>query len=163
MNRLTSNAARRLSTLAIAGLTAVGLFTLGCSSKQVYEGNSAVVHNDSANPTAELQVEWVKNKEDSVDMLVWITNISKSQFYVKQSSFHIDFAGQKTSAFNTPAFVELQPGERRQLVLIFKLGRGKPASGIVTLTVDPITEGQIEKPGASLAPLKLKLPVAADP
>ncbi len=155
MNRFAKNATKLVSTLSL-----IGLFAAGCSNKQVYEGNSALVRNDSAKPTAELQVEWVKNKDASVDMMVWISNISKTEIYVKQSSFHLDFDGHKTGAFNVPAFIELQPGERRQLVLIFKLGTDKPRSGLVTLTVDPINEGQIEKPGATLAPLKLKLPVA---
>ena len=155
MNRFAMNATKFATLLSLVGLIAVG-----CSNKQVYEGNSAAVRNDSAKPTAELQVEWVKNKDTGLDMMVWLTNVSKTQIYVKQSSFHVDYEGHKTGAFNVPAFIELQAGERRQILLIFKLGADKPRSGVATLTIDPINEGQIEKPGAALAPLKLKLPVA---
>jgi|GEM_PF-5932987 len=65
MNRFALITVQLISIFSI-----VGFLAAACQSKQVYEGSSAVARNDAAKPSAEMNVEWLKNKDGRIDLMI---------------------------------------------------------------------------------------------
>ncbi len=135
-----------LSALALA-------FTISaCAGKKVvYEGGAAT-KSTSAGPGIASSVVWLKNKKNSLDVNVRLTNEYSHPVMFRLSQAKMTFGGVTVAPSKMDLF-EMGAGLTAERVLIFKFGDTKAMAGVAELTLIPQHDGK------DLPPLKIALTV----
>lgn len=96
------------------------------------------------------KVLWLKNKKDTIDLLVDLRNEYPHPVTLRSNSFALDFGGRTVGPQSDSIWVTLAPGMNREQLLIFKLGQTKPPVGPATFTVKPLKGESQELPGITV-------------
>ena len=142
------------NTILALGLVLIAGFSAGCGHKTVLAADSATVGDAKG---VNMTVAWVKNKKNSIDAQVKVTNSAAHAVFFKNKSILLEFGDAKRGLKNMTQAFELAPGQSTDQVFIFDFGTTKAKSGVATLILTPTNiDG-----GGEMAPLKIKLPIEA--
>lgn len=133
--------------------------TVHCAHRMEY-GASQIKSNETANQSLEARVNWLKDKEDAVDLQVVLRNDYKQVITLKYHEMKLELGGEKPALVNPrPGTFELQPGESATRELVFRFfGEPKKRPGPAKFTITNIMAGPMEKPGKKLPDVVMELP-----
>lgn len=150
---------KQLSLFIMIAVTTLAL-GIGCGKKRhkfTAEQGSASTEQDGSGLLVD--VDWVKNKRDSIDVLVYLKNTYGEPVVIPTKAYKVTYHGKTYGLRGPSTLEEFAPNTTEKKVLIFRTGEEIPKKGTVTLTIDPINQGEAEKVGKKLKPIKLELPL----
>jgi hypothetical protein len=111
---------------------------IACSHHKI-EYRPGELSAKSVSPTGNLSADvvWMKNKKDTVDLLLMLTNTSKSSVFLR-SSFRLYFNNTEGVRYTNDMPEEIPSGAAPKGLLVFRFDTGKPMAGTVKLVIDPI-------------------------
>jgi hypothetical protein len=137
-------------------LCLMALFTASCAhTKLAYDPSTAVVENEPQGIS--LRTVWLKNKDKSIDLMVYLTNHYSEDVTIKNSSWVLGYNTERFAMKDSSGDITLRAGLTQEKILIFGLPENERRSGEVTLTVDPITK---EKDGKPVKKITVTLPIS---
>jgi hypothetical protein len=109
-----------------------------------------------------VSVEWLKHKKTKkIDMAVVIENKYDKPVFFRDSAVKLKFLGETGKLKGSSHAFELSPESRQKETLVFNLPDAPLSGGKATLEISPIREGDFDKPGKDLTPIKLELDIPA--
>lgn len=145
------------SLLILVSLVA---FSASCGKKRYrFNGDQGSASTEADGSGLIVDVDWVKNKGDSIDVLLYIKNTYDHPVVIQTKSYKAEYHGQTYALTGLNRPEEFAPNTTEKKTLIFKADKKIPKKGTVILTIDPIHEGEIDKMTKKLKPIKLQLPL----
>jgi hypothetical protein len=128
----------KLSVILILAVT----FTISCANRQrlKYVPGTAVASNETDNRGVSISIEWLKNKENSVDIMAILRNNYESSVKIKKSAIKIRVGDQPGFISKSDFSGELAAnGGTERGLLIFKFAGPVPKTGTATLLISEIS------------------------
>ncbi|MBX2994216.1 MAG: hypothetical protein KF681_05330 [Bdellovibrionaceae bacterium] len=127
----------------------------GCGHKKLtYNNENNLVENEKDGLS--VRTLWLKNKKDSIDVLLMVRSGYAENIVLKESSFLIEFGGEKFAVRPGTGDLVMRQGLTYERLLIFKMHKAKPMEGTAVVHIDPL----VTESGKKLPPFKLSLGVS---
>lgn len=151
---------KRLLTIV---LSASFLISVGCSHNKVtYEGGGFASNEKDGNGI-QARVIWLKNKKDSIDILLSLSNKYQQPLTFKRSGITLTLNGSEMSLRKSNFSGELAPNGLEKELIIFDtpVRKDEAANGVAVLKFDNLylDMGQSAKEDKKVPPLVLELEV----
>ena len=126
------------------GLIALALIATGLIACN-HEVLHPVVEDHAQAPikgeAVDLSVEWLKNKDDSVDARLWLMNRTSKPIFTTVNSYKLNYNGTDFTPRADEGLVQVPPGQKMKVTLIFAMPEQKNRAGKATLIVNPVFQG----------------------
>lgn len=148
-----------MSRLMLIGLALISGLGVSCAYKKVsYQKGTGFSNEGQFGKGVSLEMEWLKNKKDSIDVKFKIGNDYDHPVIISGDSVLLTL-GDKKVAPRESATLELKAHQSRVIGYVFPFAK-EAREGEATLSFGTITEGPYEKADKKeLPPLSIKLNV----
>lgn len=139
--------------ISVLSALALAIVVSACAGKKVvYEGGAAT-KSTTTGPGIASTVVWLKNKKQTLDVNLRLTNEYAHPVLFRLSQAKMTFGGVSVAPRDSGGIFELGAGMTAERVMIFPFGATKAMAGVAELTLIPQHDGK------DLPPLMIALTV----